>query len=94
MEDRSGLRKGTWTREEDNILRQCVAKHGEGKWHQIPAAAGDEVFINDPIHELRKNTSTALPRSSASPKQQEIDWVKAFLDEDPEVDESIQTTTS
>ncbi|XP_004288854.1 PREDICTED: transcription factor MYB114-like [Fragaria vesca subsp. vesca] len=40
MEEQTGLRKGAWTREEDNILRQCVAKHGEGKWHQIPAAAG------------------------------------------------------
>ncbi|XP_010551860.1 PREDICTED: transcription factor MYB114-like [Tarenaya hassleriana] len=41
MEGRSqGLRKGTWTTEEDNLLRKCVEKYGEGKWHQVPSRAG------------------------------------------------------
>ncbi|XP_010551826.1 PREDICTED: transcription factor MYB114-like isoform X2 [Tarenaya hassleriana] len=41
MEGRSqGLRKGTWTAEEDGLLRKCVEKYGEGKWHQVPSRAG------------------------------------------------------
>ncbi|XP_010470513.1 PREDICTED: transcription factor MYB114-like [Camelina sativa] len=36
----NGLRKGAWTGEEDNLLRQCIDKYGEGKWHQVPLRAG------------------------------------------------------
>ncbi|KAF5479994.1 hypothetical protein F2P56_000772 [Juglans regia] len=35
-----GVRKGAWTGEEDILLRQCIEKHGEGKWHQVPLRAG------------------------------------------------------
>ncbi|XP_010419013.1 PREDICTED: transcription factor MYB90-like [Camelina sativa] len=35
-----GLRKGAWTPEEDSLLRQCINKYGEGKWHQVPFRAG------------------------------------------------------
>ncbi|GAV87098.1 Myb_DNA-binding domain-containing protein, partial [Cephalotus follicularis] len=34
------VRKGAWTEEEDNLLRQCVQKFGEGRWHQVPLRAG------------------------------------------------------
>ncbi|EOA35642.1 hypothetical protein CARUB_v10020856mg [Capsella rubella] len=34
------LRKGSWTAEEDSLLRQCINKFGEGKWHQVPLRAG------------------------------------------------------
>ncbi|KAJ4883951.1 Transcription factor MYB75 [Raphanus sativus] len=34
-----GLRKGAWTAEEDSLLRQCIDKYGEGKWHQVPLRA-------------------------------------------------------
>ncbi|CAN6572744.1 unnamed protein product [Malus baccata var. baccata] len=34
------VRKGAWTREEDNLLRQCVEIHGEGKWNQVSYKAG------------------------------------------------------
>ncbi|CAN7086998.1 unnamed protein product [Brassica oleracea var. botrytis] len=34
------LRKGAWIAEEDNLLRQCIDKYGEGKWHQVPLRAG------------------------------------------------------
>ncbi|XP_043700201.1 transcription factor MYB1-like [Telopea speciosissima] len=34
------VRKGTWTEEEDHLLRQCIEKYGEGKWHQVPLRAG------------------------------------------------------
>ncbi|KAB2611780.1 transcription factor MYB114-like [Pyrus ussuriensis x Pyrus communis] len=27
------MRKGAWTREEDDLLRQCIEIHGEVKWH-------------------------------------------------------------
>nr|ABB03878.1 transcription factor MYB75 [Arabidopsis thaliana] len=35
-----GLRKGAWTTEEDSLLRQCINKYGEGKWHQVHVRAG------------------------------------------------------
>nr|AGI61041.1 putative R2R3 MYB transcriptional regulator [Diplacus aurantiacus] len=35
-----GVRKGAWTKDEDNQLRKCVDKFGEGKWHLVPLRAG------------------------------------------------------
>ncbi|XP_030942530.1 transcription factor MYB113-like [Quercus lobata] len=35
-----GVRKGAWTEEEDILLRQCIEKFGEGRWHQVPLRAG------------------------------------------------------
>ncbi|GAB2232821.1 hypothetical protein Droror1_Dr00011880 [Drosera rotundifolia] len=35
-----GVRKGTWTEEEDALLRECVETYGEGNWHQVPERAG------------------------------------------------------
>ncbi|KAM5561802.1 transcription factor MYB8-like [Rosa sericea] len=29
-----------WTTEEDQLLRKCIEKYGEGKWHRIPHLAG------------------------------------------------------
>ncbi|KAF8107374.1 hypothetical protein N665_0122s0019 [Sinapis alba] len=41
MEDSfKGLTKGSWTAEEDSLLRRCIDKYGEGKWHQVPLRAG------------------------------------------------------
>ncbi|XP_043699900.1 transcription factor MYB1-like [Telopea speciosissima] len=40
MDRQLALRKGTWTKEEDHLLRQCIEKYGEGKWRQIPLRAG------------------------------------------------------
>ncbi|GAV60480.1 Myb_DNA-binding domain-containing protein [Cephalotus follicularis] len=40
MEGFLGVRKGSWTEEEDNLLRKCVQKFGEGRWHQVPLRAG------------------------------------------------------
>ena len=40
MEGSSVVRKGAWTKEEDNLLRECIHRYGEGKWHQIPSRAG------------------------------------------------------
>ncbi|RVW77177.1 Transcription factor MYB113 [Vitis vinifera] len=35
-----GVRKGAWTQEEDVLLRKCIEKYGEGKWHLVPLRAG------------------------------------------------------
>ncbi|XP_015055374.1 transcription factor MYB113-like [Solanum pennellii] len=35
-----GVRKGSWTEEEDILLRKCIDKYGEGKWHLVPFRAG------------------------------------------------------
>ncbi|EOA35664.1 hypothetical protein CARUB_v10020888mg [Capsella rubella] len=35
-----GLRKAAWTAVEDSLLRQCIDKYGEGKWHKVPLRAG------------------------------------------------------
>nr|WNB50462.1 MYBL1 [Iris sanguinea] len=35
-----GLRKGSWTPEEDAMLRKCMEKHGEGRWSKVPRMAG------------------------------------------------------
>ncbi|KAI3712966.1 hypothetical protein L1987_71536 [Smallanthus sonchifolius] len=34
------LRKGAWTAEEDMLLKKCIEKFGEGKWHLVPLRAG------------------------------------------------------
>nr|UUY86292.1 R2R3-MYB protein 1 [Aglaonema commutatum] len=34
------IRKGAWAPEEDNLLRDCIKKYGEGKWHLVPDRAG------------------------------------------------------
>nr|UZG75440.1 MYB113-1 [Nigella orientalis] len=40
MKKPQGLRKGAWSEEEDRLLRRCIEKYGEGKWHQVPLKAG------------------------------------------------------
>nr|BAP47698.1 transcription factor MYB2a [Gynura bicolor] len=34
------LRKGAWTIKEDMLLKNCIEKFGEGKWHLVPLKAG------------------------------------------------------
>nr|WLF77577.1 R2R3-MYB transcription factor 10-like protein [Fragaria x ananassa] len=34
------VRKGSWTKEEDHLLRNYIEKHGEGRWHKVPLQAG------------------------------------------------------
>ncbi|KAD3640835.1 hypothetical protein E3N88_30058 [Mikania micrantha] len=36
----SVLRKGAWAAEEDMLLKKCIEKFGEGKWHLVPLRAG------------------------------------------------------
>ncbi|XP_045833575.1 transcription factor MYB1-like [Trifolium pratense] len=40
MENTIGVRKGAWTYEEDKLLKDCINKYGEGKWHLVPQRAG------------------------------------------------------
>lgn len=40
VEDGSELRRGPWTLEEDNLLIQYIASHGEGQWNSLAKSAG------------------------------------------------------
>ncbi|XP_073011597.1 transcription factor MYB93-like [Typha latifolia] len=35
-----GLKKGPWTPEEDNLLKDYIEKHGVGSWRRLPKLAG------------------------------------------------------
>jgi len=50
-ESPKGLRKGTWTTEEDILLRQCIDKYGEGKWHRVPLRTGICFMLFKVVHE-------------------------------------------
>jgi len=45
MEGSSGLRKGAWSKFEDELLKACVDLYGEGKWHLVPQRAGALLYI-------------------------------------------------
>ncbi|XP_045793799.1 transcription factor MYB114-like [Trifolium pratense] len=36
----SSLRKGAWTKFEDELLKDCIQRYGVGKWHLVPQRAG------------------------------------------------------
>ncbi|XP_027351419.1 transcription factor MYB90-like [Abrus precatorius] len=40
MEGASGVRKGAWSKMEDDLLKACIQLYGEGKWHLVPQRAG------------------------------------------------------
>ncbi|XP_027351421.1 transcription factor MYB90-like [Abrus precatorius] len=40
MEGASGVRKGAWSKIEDDLLKACIHLYGEGKWHLVPQRAG------------------------------------------------------
>ncbi|OIV90241.1 hypothetical protein TanjilG_01437 [Lupinus angustifolius] len=40
MKGSLGVRKGAWSKEEDDLLTACVQQYGEGKWHLVPKQAG------------------------------------------------------
>ncbi|KAL4340941.1 hypothetical protein GQ457_08G014970 [Hibiscus cannabinus] len=49
------VRKGAWTEEEDTLLKKCIEKYGQGKWHQVPSRAADEVDLIIRLHNLLGN---------------------------------------
>ncbi|XP_062197458.1 myb-related protein P-like [Phragmites australis] len=38
--EKVGLKKGRWTKEEDEILARYINEHGEGSWRSLPKNAG------------------------------------------------------
>ena len=42
--DKNGLKKGAWSREEDEILTSYVQRYGHPNWRQLPKFAG--IHIN------------------------------------------------
>lgn len=38
--DKHGLKKGTWTPEEDELLLKYINQHGHGSWRSLPKLAG------------------------------------------------------
>ncbi|KAL6286817.1 hypothetical protein ACE6H2_011207 [Prunus campanulata] len=62
-----GVRKGAWTGEEDDLLRQCIENHGEGNWHQVPYKAVE-------------NCST--PSQTSPSTKNGNDWWETFLDDE------------
>ncbi|CAO2180143.1 unnamed protein product [Urochloa humidicola] len=38
--EKVGLKKGRWTKEEDEILARYIKEHGEGAWRSLPKNAG------------------------------------------------------
>lgn len=42
--DESGLKKGPWTPEEDDILVKYIMKHGHGSWRALPKLAGTHLL--------------------------------------------------
>lgn len=39
-DDINELRRGPWTLEEDNLLTQYIADHGEGRWNLLAKRSG------------------------------------------------------
>lgn len=40
--EKVGLKKGRWTKEEDEILARYIEEHGEGSWRTLPKNAGTD----------------------------------------------------
>lgn len=45
VDDKNGVKKGPWTAEEDEKLKDYIQKHGYGKWRTLPKNAGDYIHI-------------------------------------------------
>lgn len=43
--DKEGMKKGTWSPEEDQLLVQYIKEHGHGSWRQLPMLAGSSPFF-------------------------------------------------
>jgi hypothetical protein len=66
--EKVGLKRGRWTAEEDQLLANYIAEHGEGSWRSLPKNAGNQsrpramhrhvASISDPcIYELASSSS-------------------------------------
>ena len=45
-EDKAIIKKGPWTMEEDTILVNYIASHGEGRWNSVARSAGTFLLLN------------------------------------------------
>lgn len=43
--DSNGMKKGTWSEEEDNKLRAYILRYGHCNWRQLPKFAGRTQFF-------------------------------------------------
>lgn len=49
-EDEGDLRRGPWTAEEDALLVDYVAQHGEGRWNSLARCAGEYASLSVILH--------------------------------------------
>lgn len=45
FDNKEGMKKGVWTAREDQILKDYIKMHGEGKWNKIARATGKFSFF-------------------------------------------------
>ena len=51
--EKAVLKKGPWTREEDEKLMAYIQQHGHGSWCSLPAKAGTSVIsASNKIHNI------------------------------------------
>ena len=43
--EKVGLKKGRWTKEEDEILTKYIQANGKGSWRSMPKNAGTNLFM-------------------------------------------------
>lgn len=43
--DKEGVRRGTWSAEEDKILVDFITENGIGNWRSVPELAGSVIFL-------------------------------------------------
>jgi len=54
--EKVGLKRGRWTAEEDQILANYIAEHGEGSWRSLPKNAGNQLYCK--LHNRRTHASS------------------------------------
>ncbi|KAJ0673281.1 putative transcription factor MYB-HB-like family [Helianthus annuus] len=42
--EKTGLKRGPWTQEEDELLVEYIKKNGHGSWRSLPKLAGEFLF--------------------------------------------------
>lgn len=47
-DDQIGLRRGSWTADEDSLLIRSISVHGEGRWNLLAIRSGipDNIFVS------------------------------------------------
>ncbi|RZS16476.1 hypothetical protein BHM03_00048464 [Ensete ventricosum] len=69
--EKMGLKKGSWTPEEDQILIAYVQQHGHGNWRALPKQAGEtDNEIKNVWHtHLKKLVSPSMPSTADKKKK-------------------------